>query len=461
MPCGRHSRRIVRAAVLVLALASGFGCNGGGSGIENDVEEVNEQPNQWDVYEVAQVTESGTTTPYVTARAVSDGTVHIACYNAVTDTDDDTYHQLDHMVWTLADGLVSRETIENTPAPSGVEGFDGCTQYDMALDSEGAPVFIYPVRETHVGLYQDEADIMINFGGHEEYTGAIGYVARNPVYTDGHATANMSVAVDSSGDVHVAYQFFTENMDSYNYLYPDLFYAHRSRSDLGGEYTDAEYGAFEEAVDGNTYIDGSWAYHNSVGYACRILLDSRERPVIVYGEHPNGTIGSFALKAAFRDDAGNWQVETIEELEDEWTIGHISAAFYSDGSLAVAYALRSPDPEPDDAHRLKFATNQSGEWSQVVVDESTWCGSYCALAINSQDLPAIAYYDEQSHSYRDHLFLKYAAYDGERWETETVDEYEKTGRFNSLWFDDADIPNICSYSDDEDQILIFRLIDEN
>jgi hypothetical protein len=323
------------------------------------------------------------------------------------------------------------------------------------------PVFIYPTVEVDVTLAYREADIMINFGGGglwTEYTGALGFVARNPVYTDGHATANMSVAVDAAGDVHMAYQFFTEGMDAANAIYPDLFYVHRSRDELGAVLADADYGEIEEVVDGNTF--STYGEHNSVGYSCRLLLDAEGRPVIVYAEHPEGYIGDFALKAATRSDGGDWQVETIEELQDGWTIGAISTAFYEDGALAVAYALRAPEPEPDNAHRLKFATNQDGEWTTVVVDEATWCGNYCSLAINSEGLPAIAYYDEQSHSDRDHRFLKYAAHNGLWWETETVDEYAGTGRYNSLWFDAVDTPNICSYSDDDDQILVFRLIDE-
>ena len=452
-----NSRRATLLCLLLLAV----GCGGDGDGIENDAEEVNRQPNQWEIFEVASINEVGTSLPYVVARPDSDGNIHIASYDAVTDTDGDSYHQIDYLVWNPDDGLISREVLLNRAAPSGVDGFDKCAQFDFTLDADELPVFIYPTEELDVELAQREADVMINFGGGglwSEYTGAIGYVARNPVYTDGHATANMSVAVDTAGDVHIAYQFFTEGMDSYNFNYPDLFYAHRTRDGLGVTLADADYGAFEEAVDGNTY--STYGVHNSVGYFCRLLLDEEGRPVIVYAEHPEGFNGTFALKMATRDDGGTWHVETIEELQDEWTIGSISTAFYPDGALAVAYALRSPNPEPDNGHRLKFASNQGGEWTNVIVDESTWCGTYCSLAITSEGPPAIAYYDEQSHSYREHRFLKYAAYNGLRWVAETVDEYEHAGRFNSLWFDETDTPYICSYSDDDDKILIFRLIDE-
>jgi hypothetical protein len=339
-----------------------------------------------------------------------------------------------------------------------VDGFDRCTQFDVALDLDNAPVFIYPVEEVVPEIAQIEADIMINFGGGpwSEYTGAIGYVARNPVYFDGHATANMSLAVDSVGDVHIAYQFFTEGMDSANYRYPDLFYVHRPREGLEQVLTPQAYGALEEAVDGNTF--STYGVHNSVGYHCRLLLDPEERPVIVYAEHPESYAGTFALKAAFRDDAGNWHHEVVETLDEAWKVGGISAVFHPDGALCIAYALKAPAPAPDNAHRLKYATNRSGAWVTEIVDEATWCGDYCTIAVDPEGMPAIAYYDEQSHSDRPHRFLKYARFDGLRWVRETVDEYEEAGRFNTLWFDAMNRPCICSYSDVDHRILVFRLL---
>ncbi len=90
------------------------------------------------------------------------------------------------------------------------------------------------------------------------------------------------------------------------------------------------------------------------------------------------------------------------------------------------------------------------------MDESTWCGSRCSLAIDANGIPAIAYFDEQSHSGRLHQFLKYAEFSGLRWITESVDEYGDVGRYNSLWFDGGEIPTICTFSDEDNEILIIR-----
>lgn len=433
-----------------------YGC-GGSSGIGNDTQEVNRQPNQWEKHGVALVDAVGTTLAHVVAKPAEDGNIHVAFYNAVSLPSGTNYHQLNHLIWDPAHGSRSLEVIENKPAPSGVDGFDRCAQFDFALDVNNTPVFAYSVEEVYVPLAQIESDIMINFnenGSWSEYMGAMGYVARNPVYFDGHATAHMSVAIDSNNDIHLAYQFFTEGMDSANYRYPDLFYIHRTRDSLGQVPVGFQYQALEESVDGNTF--STYGVHNSVGYYCKLVLDPEDRPVIVYAEHSETYGGTFALKMAAKNGAGQWRHEIVEELPMEWKVGGISAAFYPDGALGIAYALKAPAPEPDNAHRLKFATNQTGEWVSVIVDETTWCGDHCSLAIDSEGMPAVAYYDEQSHSDRTHRFLKFARFDGLRWVRETVDEYGNTGLFNTLWFDAEDTPYICSYSDEDNEIFIFE-----
>jgi len=263
--CRPNSPGALKYFLLLFIVAVSYGCDGSG-GIGNDSQDVNRQPNQWNKYAVSLVDEVGTSLPYVTARPDTDGNVHIAYYNAATLPDETSYHQLSHLIWNPQSGSFLQEVIENKPAPSGLDGFDRCAQFDFALDVNNIPVFIYPVEEVFVPLAQIEADIMINFnenGAWSEYMGAIGFVERNPVYFDGHATSNMSVAIDSNNDIHIAYQFFTEGMDSANYRYPDLFYIHRTRDSLGQVLTGPQYGAMEELVDGNIF--STYGVHNSVG----------------------------------------------------------------------------------------------------------------------------------------------------------------------------------------------------
>ncbi len=460
------SRRIhFRAAIFIIALAA-TAC---GDGPENPVEPYNSEgrPSNWEIVRIAQVDESGTTIPFVVARPDRSGNVHFAWYNAVAEVESPLYHRLHHLVWDPDTDGMSRNVVSNRPAPSGMDGFDRCDQFDMHLDGD-TPFLIYPTYEINEVLQQVEADIMVNRyegGTWQESTGAVGFVDRNPVYQDGHASENMSLGVDGQGDLHICYQYFTEGMDSANFRYPDLYYVHRSRATIADPIADIEqYANIEEQVDGNAF--STYGIHNSVGYFCKLILDERDLPVIVYAEHGENFMGTYALKVAFKNEAGQWRRQIVETLPDGWKIGGISAAFYpedpedpeAERPLAIAYSVRLPNPEPDNGHRLQYATNRGGAWRSRIVDEATWCGSHCSLAFTDEGQPAIAYYDEQSHSGRLHRFLKYAEYNGLRWNHESAEEYGSVGRYNTLWFNDRGVPHICTFSDEDNEILVVRQI---
>jgi hypothetical protein len=431
----------------------------------------------WQRITLASVEQSGLTIPYVVARKAANGQVHFAYYHAVAGQQPDTwYQQLNYAVFNPSTRRVFTRVVENRPAPSGEDGFDLCDQFDLALDNT-TPVLIYPTYEINPELRQAEADIMVNLyesGTWNEATGAAGFVGRNAEYQDGHTKDNMSVAVDSRGDIHFCYQYFTEGMDSANYRYPDLYYAHRARDTLSIPINDiSAFADIEEQVDGNFF--SSYGTHNSVGFHCKLLLNpADELPVIVYAEHGEQFAGTFALKAAYRNASGQWSRETIAALPDGWTIGGISAAFYPPPipdpdvpadpeapepyrPLAVAYALRSPAPEPDDAHRLMFAVQrEGGGWEIRIVDETTWCGSHCSMAFTPEGEPAIAYLDEESHSGWYHHYLKYAQWNGILWVKETAEEHGNVGKYNSLWFDAGGMANIVTFSDADDEIWLIR-----
>lgn len=426
------------------------------------------------------IAESGLTIPHVVARPAPDGQVHIAHYSAVQAADNTFYQQLNYLVCNPYSGQTTIQVVENRPAHTGVDGFDRCNQFDMALDGS-TPILIYPTYENDTVLQYIEADIMVNLyesGTWNESTGVVGFVARNPVYQDGHVKDNMSVAVDSQGDIHMAYQFYTEGMDSANYRYPDLFYACRDRATLNVPITDVTaYANIEEQVDGNTF--STYGVHNSIGYHCKLVLDPDESPVIVYAEHDENFNGTFALRVAYRNESGQWQRETVEILRDGFTVGSISAAFYPpplpdpdapppepddpepERPLAIAYALRVPSTVSrveDLNHHLKFAVKRDGQWSTEIVDETTLCGTHCSLAFTADGLPAIAYFDEESHSGRIHKYLKYAEFNGIMWERESAEEQGAVGRFNTLWFDSSGRPTICTYSEEDQNIVLIRQI---
>ncbi len=318
-----HLYAILLTTVLLIAC-------GGGPGDETTFDDGNRHPNNWQRTRVAQVDENGLTLPFVTARQASTGSIHIAYYNAYSGDDAATYHRLHHLVWDPGSQHLTRNIVDNRPAPSGVNGFDRCDQFDFALDADNTPIFIYPTYEVNPVLQQVEADIMVNLyeSGHwYETTGAVGYVDRNPVYQDGHAAENMSMAVDSRGNIHFCYQYYTEGMDSANFRYPDLYYAMRQRSTINEPIIAIQaYASIEELVDGNSF--STYGDHNSVGYFCKLILDENDQPHIFYAEHGEDFMGTFALKVAYKNASGQWRRQVIETLEDGWEIDGLSAAMY-------------------------------------------------------------------------------------------------------------------------------------
>jgi len=457
---------------------------GGDSGDDSTINYTRNTSN-WNRYSVADVEENGTTIPWVKAKYDDEtGLVHIAYFGGAvipgaTPAEDIYHQQLHYEVYNPTTNSIGGSIIPNTPSYSGYGDppaglyFDRTSQFGLDVDAAtGEPILIYPVDEFHPLPYsQIEGDIMINVGtdtGWSEYIGAYGYVERNPAYRDGDLRANMDVAVDHLGDIHMCYQFYTEGMDRNNEIYPDLFYATRDRATLADPRELIDFMAIEENVDGNSY--STYGDMNSVGYFCQMLLVPVDlealapgdpipdpQPIIVYGQLRDSYGGDDnALKIAYRNGPDNWRIETIEQLNDQQQINGISAAFYPDGSLGIAYAIKVAYPESDNGPRLKYASNQTGDWVIDIIDEATWCGAYPSLAINEDGIPSVAYYDERSHSWRPHNFLKFSHWDVNRWVHESIDEYNEVGMYNSLWFDDQGRANICSYSDEDNQIFIYR-----
>jgi hypothetical protein len=79
-------------------------------------------------------------------------------------------------------------------------------------------------------------------------------------------------------------------------------------------------------------------------------------------------------------------------------------------------------------------TAWSGGWLTRTIDNSGWVGRYTSLALDSMGRPHISYWDQGNNS------LKYAHYDGNRWQVERVDA---AGDCTSLALDAGDHPHIA------------------
>lgn len=468
MTLGYHKNNFTFIIPFIIMLFCFFlmaGCNGSDSGDENDsgdetsgVDETTE-PERWYVHQIKHLDAEGLLIPQVSAQPGNDGDVRIAYFSDGTDYGTENRYNINLIIWDpVADEILTEEMLDPLPPESGGEGLDSCNPIAMDLSNLDYPIIVYQGGYNRDQGPNDgeQSDVMFSIStgqGWEEYMGAMGYVERNPFY-DGLAGSDLSVAIDSQGNIHICYQFYYEGMDSYNFDYPDLNYVRHNGNTLNSLIGDEEWPDIEETVYGNVFTQTS-ALHRGTGYSCKLLLDDNENPVVFFVEHTDYS-DTYGLWFARRESNGEWTRQWVEQVSLGWTIGDISAAKAPDGTLAVAYSKICLDCDDDEGDHLKYAVQSGNSWDVQVVDETSICGYSPSLAFDSQGNPAIAYYDLESHSGRNREYLRFALLNGFTWTSEIVAEDDDFGHHNSLWFDGNNRPFICSYSEAVDDIAIFE-----
>ncbi len=437
----------------------GSATGSGSSGTSNTVVSLPQENLSWDMYEVKHLDAEGLLVPQISAAVGADGIVRIAYYSDGTDFGNENRYSINMIRWDPGTQQILSEDVLNPQSPeSGGEGLDNCNPLSLALTYADYPVIAY-----QGGLYRDQSlsdgeqsDVMFSmFDGQDwpEYTGAIGYVDRNPLY-DGLAGSDLSAAVDSEGNIHICFQFYYEGMDSYNFSYPALNYVKHDAASMGNVASGSGWADMEETVYGSVFTSTS-AVHRGVGYSCKLLLDDNDNPAVFFTEYTDYS-NTYGLWFASRSSTGEWQRQWVERVGSNWTIGDVSAAKAPNGEFAVAYTKQCSDCDDDEGDHLKYALRSGSGWNVQVVDQSSICGYSPALAFDSQGNPAIAYYDLKSYSGRSRKYLKFASLSNSVWTTETVAENDDFGHHNSLWFDGDDIPFICTWSEAVDDIAIFE-----
>lgn len=437
-------------AVLLFCLFCIFACNDDDD--NNDDAGLDEETaGQWDYVSVNQIEARGLLGPDVRAAIGTSGDAQIAYFqsNVPLDPEDDITYTIYHLVWDM-EALTGRDE-------ESVIQVDNCMGLGFTLDANDVPVVAYQggaLRECGPPRQGDAMFSIMESDDWEEYLGAMGEVDqdRNPVFQDGLAGADVSVAFDSQGDMHLCYQFRYEGCDSMNFAFPDLYYVKKDRNDLGAP-------GVEEQVEGNTYVANDVGYQNRAGDHCAMTIDGNDEPVIFYyAELPppqGGPAGKTKGLRVARRQGGEWIKEWVEEGCE---VGDIAAACHADGYLGVAYYAVEYTDAQGHSHTqcLKYAEEtKSSSWDVQLVDETSLCGKYCSLAFDSAALPSISYYSMRSHSGYALNDLKLARFNGDSWDTEVVATDGDIGLYNSLCFGDNDEPYIFSYSDTDKTVYMF------
>jgi len=170
-----------------------------------------------------------------------------------------------------------------------------------------------------------------------------------------------TLALDAEGNPHIVYS----NIVSY-----DLEYAH---------------------WDGTQWVHNTPNTRKSSGGilgASGLAIDANGNPYFVYIE-----LANHLLKFTYRD-GNTWQTEVLQPLSAKSDqIDRISMKFDHKNRLHIAYIDYSKN-------ELKYGLRSEGSWKIEVVDPGTDSVATPSLALDQNDIPHIAYFDETSGAVR-------------------------------------------------------------
>lgn len=438
-----------------------LGCGDGTSSSESDLirnESLSTTDTDWQINTLLNLDSRGTVVPNVRAVQGSNGRIHIIYFSNAASVDGNLMYTLNYLIWIPELELLLQQNPKPQSPLDEVEGLDNSNPASLVLDNQDTPIIAYQGGNIREMGEEEQSDVMISLIEDvewAEYTGAIGYLEHSS-YNDGLAGTDLDLAVDSIGDIHLCFQFFYEGADADDQTYPDINYVQKSRLALFEPTNADEWAVYEETIQGNDFQDSD-GVQNSVGYHCKIVLDSEEQPVVIYAEHTEDT-NTYTLWAARKNSDHDWQREAIDQFDAQWRVNAISAAVSPlDYSIGVAYKLEYLGDDTNQGDHLRYVQQVDDVWdTPQIVDQNSWCGDFADIKYDFVGRPFIAYFDDRSHAGHELGNLKIAWFDGAVWQNETVSDQGDVGYYNSMWFDDENRINICSYSKSKDAIVIFN-----
>ena len=271
--------------------------------------------------------------------------------------------------------------------------------------------------------------------------------------------AKPSLAVDRDGVPHIAY--LLEAMPG--------FVKHAVLGSAGWDKTTVSTGYLYGPLDIQLSQQGvpqiSWHSHDEEDAAYGVLVDGQWQVQYIKHSGHDGWDNNFAI-----DSAGRPHITSIDPVQfggqsgveyasfdgSSWTVEEVGSGPipYEFGTFIALDSQESPHVVWFDSgdQDLKYALKDGGSWQISTVDSQGDVGRYPSLAIDSQDNPAISYFESTGDSAG---YVKVARWDGSRWDIQRVDKLEDvfTGFFgarktSSLVLDGDDNP-IVAYSDEK------------
>ncbi len=168
---------------------------------------------------------------------------------------------------------------------------------------------------------------------------------------------------------------------------------------------------------------------DDAGAYTSIVLDDMDHPHISYFRKPfsKSGAGNCSLMHAFLDGS-SWVLTAVDtQPYQSYSFGQTAMRLDSNGYPHIAYRID---------YTLKYARWNGSEWLVT-----TTPGKSCiSLALDSNDVPHISYYDHTDHS------IGYAILNGASWDSTVLDNYSGTCEGTSIVIDSSERPLIAYYN---------------
>jgi hypothetical protein len=343
---------------------------------------------------------------------------------------------------------------------------DGPDMKLIKIEEDGGRFYYFIDRGGSTGTHNDIAvdnEDRLHVSHHEAELGHLQYALKENgtwlvislAYNTGFLSSDWtSIALTSSGQPFIMFDFYTRPYDYLDYAYFDgqgWFFENHLVNNDGSLY--------DVVLDKNDnfhviFYDDHDPYFLSLEYSVR-SSDGNWSQIEVLDPHMNDGMIDMAIDSANfphisypADDGLGYAVQT----PSGWVTTTIAGGIISDTTIALDKNDHPHIAWYDTADQdLKYANFDGSSWHFAAVDTEGDVGRYASLAVDNLGRVYIAYYDATNQD------LKYATFDGDSWTTTTLVSEGDVGSYSSLALPFAAYPAIAYYDTvTHDLMMIYR-----
>jgi hypothetical protein len=261
----------------------------------------------------------------------------------------------------------------------------------IALDSSGYVHIAYVRTSTELGK-----TILVYA------TNASGIWVKTDISAAAYTLMGGEIAIDSSDNIYIVYSEYTEiGIDARSRFYC---------------YTNASGPWTRELIASGTFLN--------MGVECSMTIDSSDYLHAAYIESHPSTGDREVIYAT--NESGSWVNDPVDHTYSDYA-KHTSIAVDSDGDVHISFYEYLDDLW--ESGSLKYATKHLGVWQVTTVDNTGYAGSYSSIAAASPGSVRISYHDSMNDE------MKYASNATGSWVISTVADGGTSTGYTSIALD--------------------------